>query len=62
MKPNAKYGVAMPSVGAAIAFIMVWAWNEFVPEHQMPADMAAVLGAVVSPLIGRFLPASERGA
>ena len=36
------------SVGSGV--LVAWAWNATVPEVPMPAEVAAVIGAVISPL------------
>jgi len=30
--------------------LIAWAWNSFVPDHAMPAEVAAVVGGVLRPL------------
>lgn len=36
------------SVGGGV--LIAWAWNTAVPDSPMPAEVAAVVGAVVAPL------------
>lgn len=36
------------SVGSGV--LIAWAWNGAVPEMPMPAEVAAVVGAVVAPV------------
>lgn len=36
------------AVGSGV--LIAWAWNAAFPETKMPAEVAAVVGAVVAPL------------
>ena len=49
IKPNA------PLAGASLGAIVAWGWNAGFPEVQMPAEVAAPLGALLGPVIRWFI-------
>lgn len=48
LKYNKVKGQAMAA--APLAVVVVWAWNAYFPETQMPAEVGGALGAVIGPL------------
>lgn len=59
MNPNRKYAQTA-FYGGGISVVLAWAWNTFLPQYQMPAEVSAALGSVLSSLAARLMPASER--
>lgn len=43
-----RLAVSGASVGSGV--LVAWAWNAAVPSVPMPAEVAAVVGAVIAPL------------
>ncbi|MEQ8396494.1 hypothetical protein [Thalassobaculum sp.] len=43
-----RLAVSGASVGLGV--LVAWAWNAAIPEVPMPAEVAAVVGAVIAPL------------
>ncbi len=44
------------TAGAGTGALVVWAWNGFMPDYQMPAEVAAILAGLIGTILGRFLP------
>ena len=43
--PKAKVGAGAPaSIGSGV--LVCWLWNTFMPEHQMPAEVGAIVGGL----------------
>ncbi len=49
--PNQKRVVGHATAAGGSAVVLAWLWNSYVPEHQMPAEVAAGL----APLVGAVL-------
>jgi hypothetical protein len=45
---------AQSASAASVAVVIAWLWNSFLPEYEMPAEVAASLGAFVGP-VGAWL-------
>jgi len=43
-----RLSVSAASVGSGV--LVAWVWNSAVPEVPMPAEVAAVIGAVIAPV------------
>lgn len=43
-----RLSVSAASVGSGV--LVAWAWNAAVPDVPMPAEVAAVVGAVIAPV------------
>jgi hypothetical protein len=39
------------SAGAALAVLLAWAWGLWVPSQPMPAEVAAMLGYLLGPVV-----------
>ena len=59
MNTNVKH-VQTASYGALVAIVLMWGWNEFVPDHQMPDLVAVAIGSLMSSLFARFMPSSVK--
>lgn len=46
--------------GAGIGAVVAWAWNAFVIEPPMPAEIAAILAGVIGGVTGPLLRMIER--
>lgn len=42
-------------IGIPLAVIVTWMWNTAMPEAQMPAEVSAALGSVISTVIAFFV-------
>lgn len=52
-------GTAGPAAGSLLAPAIVWTWGLVVPDHPMPAEVAASLGVIVGAIVSyltRWLP------
>lgn len=49
-----KVGVTASSSSGAGA-VVAWLWNVFLPEHQMPPEVAAAVGGLLAPIIAYFV-------
>ena len=59
MNPNSKHAQTA-FYGGGIGVLVSWSWNTFFPQYQMPAEVGVVLGALLTSLAGRIMPASGR--
>lgn len=48
--------VAGGSVGIPLAVIITWMWNTAMPEAQMPAEVSAALGSLISTVVAYLVP------
>lgn len=53
LTPSVSTGTSVIA-GTPVSLVIVWLWNTFLPQHTIPAEVAASLGAVVSALAGYF--------
>lgn len=42
--------------GIILAPLIVWLWNLYMPEAKMPGEVAAIIGGLVSMVVGWFVP------
>lgn len=42
--------LAASGASVGLGVLVAWAWNAAIPEVPMPAEVAAVVGAVIAPL------------
>ena len=50
MAETAKPRLAVSGASVGSGVLAAWVWNAAVPEVPMPAEVAAVVGAVIAPL------------
>jgi hypothetical protein len=43
-------------IGLPLAVIITWMWNSFMPESQMPAEVSAALGSLLTTAVGWIVP------
>lgn len=48
--------VAGGSIGLPLAVILTWAWNSANPENQMPAEVSAAVGSLLTWIISYLVP------
>ena len=41
--------------GAGLGALVCWAWNTFMPEHQMPAEIGAIIGGLLTPFVNQYI-------
>jgi len=49
--------VAGAGIGLPLAVILTWAWNAMMPDTQMPAEVSAALGSVLTTVAAWLMPA-----